>query len=66
MICDANRVLTMAVTLPEGLPLEDVSAYDPSHLHGVALTLGLAAIIAGRIPARRALRVVALVALRDE
>jgi len=46
--------------------LEDVSAYDPVIFGGVTLALGLAAIIASWIPARRALRVDPLVALRDE
>ena len=46
--------------------LEDVSAYDPIVFGGVTLILGLAAIIASWIPARRALRVDPLVTLRDE
>jgi ABC-type lipoprotein release transport system permease subunit len=46
--------------------LEDVSAYDPMIFTGVTAAVRLSAIVASWIPARRALRVDPLVALKDE
>ncbi|HEY7232969.1 MAG TPA: ABC transporter permease [Gemmatimonadaceae bacterium] len=46
--------------------LEDVSAYDPVIFTGVTAVLGLSAVVASWIPARRALRVDPLTALKDE
>jgi putative ABC transport system permease protein len=46
--------------------LFNVSANDPATLAGVALCLAVVATVAGYIPARRAMRVDPLVALRCE
>jgi len=46
--------------------LFNVSANDPATLAAVAFTLALVAAIAGYIPARRAMRVDPMVALRHE
>jgi ABC-type antimicrobial peptide transport system permease subunit len=46
--------------------LFNVSANDPATLAGVALCLAVVAAVAGYIPARRAMRVDPLVALRSE
>jgi putative ABC transport system permease protein len=46
--------------------LFNVSANDPATLSAVAFTLALVAAIAGYIPARRAMRVDPMVALRHE
>jgi len=43
-----------------------VSAYDPATLGILALCLGGAAAVAGYVPARRAMRVDPMVALRHE
>jgi putative ABC transport system permease protein len=77
MVLRETLVLTL-VGLAVGLPcalgasrliehlLFDVSAHDPATLAGVALALSAVAALAGYVPARRAMRVDAMVALRHE
>ena len=56
----------LAATRLLGHMLFDVSASDPATLAGVAFALSAVAAVAGYVPARRATRVNALVALRHE
>jgi ABC-type antimicrobial peptide transport system permease subunit len=49
-----------------GHMLFDVSTYDPATLVIVALALAAVATLAGYVPARRAMRVDPIVALRSE
>ena len=56
----------LAATRLVGHMLFDVSASDPATLAGVAFALSAVAALAGYVPARRATRVDAMVALRHE
>jgi predicted permease len=70
MLTGAGLVLGLPSALAAshllGHMLFSVSANDPATLAAVAFTLGLIAAIAGYIPARRAMRVDPMVALRHE
>ena len=70
MLTGAGLVLGLPSALAAshllGHMLFSVSANDPATLAAVAFTLGLIAAVAGYIPARRAMRVDPIVALRHE
>jgi ABC-type antimicrobial peptide transport system permease subunit len=57
---------TLAASHLVGHMLFHVSANDPATLAGVAFVLAAVALLAGYIPARRAMRVDPMVALRHE